>query len=214
MTDFLETPDFPACPKYGVVSEPEYSVTVVRTASGQERRNRNWSRPLTRVTITVGPGPRADDEVQELLEFYHAVGGSAVGFRYRDVADYKSCRASDTPARTDQPLVLVNASPTYYQLTKRYTFGAQTQDREITKPVSGSILIAVNGVLKTENTDYTIDYTTGRVSFITPIASSPIPVFTWGGEFDIPVRFDSAFPVEQVSHQIESASFVLQEIRV
>jgi uncharacterized protein (TIGR02217 family) len=214
MADFLETPDFPACPKYGVISEPEYSVTVVRTASGLERRNRNWSRPLTRVTITVGPGPRADDEVQELLEFYHAMGGSACGFRYRDVADYKSCRKSDTVSSTDQPLVLVDASPTYYQLTKRYTFGAQTQDREITKPVSGTILIAVDGVLKVENTDYTIDYTTGQVTFLIVPPGSPVPVITWGGEFDIPVRFDSAFPVEQISHEIESASFVLQEIRV
>ena len=210
MDDFLETPRFPACPKYGVVSEPEYSVTIVRTASGQERRNVNWSRPLTRITITVGPGPRADDEVQELLEFWHAVGGSAVGFRYQDVADYKSCRVSETPARDDQPLVLIAGSPTAYQLTKRYTFGARYQDRPIYKPVQGTILIADNGTLKTETTHYTVDYTTGVVTLL----FTPTGTLTWGGEFDIPCRFDSSFPVEQLSHQIQAVSFALQELRV
>lgn len=210
MPDFLETPRFPACPKYGVTSEPDYSVTVIRRASGHERRNRDWSRPLTRITITVGPGPRADDEVQELLEFWHAVGGSVMGFRYKDEADYKSCRVSGTPARTDQPLVAALGSPSGYQLTKRYTFGAQTQDREIYKPVAGTILIADGGTLKTETTHYTIDYTTGIVSLL----FTPSGALTWGGEFDIPVRFDSSFPVEQVSFQIQSVSFSLQELRV
>lgn len=212
MDDFLETPRFPACPKFGVVSEPDYSVTVIRTAGGQQRRNRNWSRPLTRITITVGPGPRADDEIQELLEFWHAVGGSALGFRYQDIADFKSCRVSETPARTDQPLVLAPqfGSPTVYQLTKRYTFGIRAQDRPIQKPVQGTILIADGGVLKTETTHYTIDYTTGLVD----LNFTPTGALTWGGEFDIPVRFDSTFPIEQVSHQVQSVSFTLQEIRV
>ena len=172
---FLETPRFPGCAKYGVTSEPDYSVTIIRRASGQERRNRNWSRPLTRITITVGPSTRMDDEIQELLEFWHAVGGSAMGFRYKDVADYKSCRVSDTATATDQPLVLTASSPITYQMTKRYTFGAQTQDREIYKPVSGTILIADDGVTKTENSDYTIDYTTGLVTFLYATLTSPTP---------------------------------------
>jgi uncharacterized protein (TIGR02217 family) len=210
MDDFLETPRFPACPKYGVMSEPEYSVTIVRTAGGLERRNRNWSRPLTKITITVGPGPRADDEVQELLEFWHAVGGSAIGFRYQDTADYKSCRVGETASSVDQPLTLVAGSPTGYQLTKRYTFGARYQDRPIYKPVQGTILLADNGTLKTETTHYTVDYTTGIVSLL----FTPAGTLTWGGEFDIPCRFDSGFPVEQVSHRIQAVSFALQEIRM
>jgi uncharacterized protein (TIGR02217 family) len=207
-TTFIETPRFPSTPKFGLSSEPMYDVTVIRVASGRERRNRNWSRPLTRVTITVGPGPRADDEVQELLEFWHAVGGTAIGFRYKDRADWKSCRVSNTVAKTDQPLVLVSGS--VYQLTKRYAAGAQTQDREITKPVSGTLLVADGGTLKTETTHYTVDYTTGRVT----LSFTPSGAMTWGGEFDIPVRFDSSFPVEQIEHRIQAVSFTLQEVRL
>ena len=210
MTTFIETPVFPGCPKFGLTSEPGYDVSIIKLSSGRERRNRNWSRPLTRVTITVGPGPQRDGEVQELLEFWHAVGGTAIGFRYKDWSDYKSCRVSDTVSSTDQPLVATGDSPETYQLTKRYTAGAAIQDREISKPVSGTILIADGGTLKAETTDYTIDYSTGLVSLL----FSPSGTLTWGGEFDIPVRFDSTFPIEHLQRDFQTVSFTLQEVRV
>lgn len=206
MPSFLETPRFPATPKLGVTSEPDYSVTPIRTASGWETRNENWAAPLVRVSITVGPD--AVDAVQGLLEFWHAVGGTAMGFRYKDWSDYKSCRIQGTPASTDQPLVLITGST--YQLTKRYAAGAQTRDRPIKKPVSGTILIADAGVLKTESTHYTIDYATGIVTLL----YTPAGALTWGGEFDIPVRFDSTFPVEQILQKVQSVTCTLQEIRV
>jgi len=210
-TSFIETPRFPATPKFGLISEPDYSVTTITTSGGWETRNRNWLLPLLKVTVTVGPGPRADDEIQQLLEFWHAVGGSAIGFRYKDWIDYKSCRVSQTPASTDQPLVLLGTSPHYtYQITKRYAAGSQTQDRPIKKPVSGTILIADGGTLKTETTDYTIDYTTGIVTML----YTPAGAMTWGGQFDVPVRFDSTFPAQQVEHGMQSVSFTLTEIRL
>jgi uncharacterized protein (TIGR02217 family) len=210
MPDFLESPRFPGCPRLGLVSDPEYSVTPVRTAGGWETRNLNWAQPLTRVTITVGPGDRLADDIQELLEFWHAVGGSAMGFRYKDWSDYKSCRIGNTPSQHDQPLVWIAGDT--YQLTKRYTAGAQSRDRAIRKPVAGTILIDDDGVLKTETTDYTVDYTTGIVTLnFTPVSTGDL---TWGGEYDIPVRFDSGFPVEQLLRTMQSVSFTLQEIRV
>ena len=208
---FLETPRFPGCPRYGYVSEPMYSVSVIERASGVERRNRNWQYPLTRITITVGPSEGGDPAVQELLKFWHAVGGQAYGFRVKDYADYKSCEVGDTPAATDCPLAVVTgASPTEYQLVKRYTYGALSQDRPIYKPVSGTILIADGGIIKTETTHYTVDYTTGRVTLL----FTPSGALTWGGEFDLPMRFDGNFPVEIISYRQQSVSFALKEIRV
>lgn len=207
MSEFLEDPPFPACPKFGAASEPDYSVTIVPTAGGWEYRNLNDSAPLTRVTLTVGPGPGLDEEVQELLEYWHAVGGPYMGFRYLDRADYKSCRVRGTPTATDQPLVLVSGST--YQLTKRYQAGAQYRDRRIRKPIASSILIADGGALKTAGVDYELDPTTGLVT----LDFTPSGALTWGGQFHIPVRFDSTFPVEQLSYRVQSVSFTLKEFR-
>jgi uncharacterized protein (TIGR02217 family) len=208
--DFLETPRFPGCPRYGYISEPMYSVTIIERASGVERRNRNWSYPLTRLTITVGPSEGGDPAIQELLRFYHAVGGQAIGFRVKDHADFKSCEVGETPAATDCPLLLVAGdSPDEYQLVKRYTYGALSQDRPIYKPVSGTIRIADGGALKAETTHYTVDYTTGRVSLL----FAPTGTLTWGGEFDLPARFDGTFPVEIISHRQQTVSFSLRELR-
>lgn len=204
---FLESPRFPGCPRFGFTATPGYNVTVTKLAGGRERRNRNWARPLYRYDLTVGP--RMEDEIQELLEFWHAVGGMEYGFRFKDWADYKSCRVGGTPALDDQTLELTPGSPGGYQLRKRYTAGVNFQDRVICKPVQGTVLVANNGVLMSEGSDYVLDYATGLLTlFVAP--NGPI---TWGGEFDTPVRFDSEFPLELSNHKIEQVSFALLEIR-
>jgi uncharacterized protein (TIGR02217 family) len=208
MTDFLEDPPFPRCPSFGFTSEPMYDVTVVTRGGGFEKRNRNWQRPRHRYTAVVGP--RAQADVEAVLEFYHAVGGRAVGFRFSDGNDYQSASLGSVVSPTDQPLVLVTgSSPEEYQLVKRYTAGVLSQDREIVKPVAGTVRIADAGVEKDEMYDWTLDYASGRVT----LNFMPVGVLTWGGEFDVPVRFDSELPVELQNRQILSASFVLMELR-
>lgn len=205
---FLETPRFPSCPSFGFVSEPMYAVSIVERAGGAETRNRSWSRPLHRYTATVGP--RVEAEIAQALEFFHAVGGRAYGFRFKDPVDYLSCHVGTTPTAADQPLLLrTDVSPDAYQLVKRYTAGILVQEREIYKPVVDTLLIADNGTPLVENTDYTVDYTTGLVSMLI----TPTGPLTWGGEFDVPVRFDSEFPVEVLNLRIQSASFTLRELR-
>lgn len=209
MTDFIETPRFPSCPKFGHTSFPDYSVTPVRTAGGWETRNANWSETLLRFEITVGPGPELIAEVQELLEYWHAVGGNEVGFRYKDPADYKSCRSHLEPTSEDQPLVWVSGAT--YQLTKRYVAGSQTRDRRIRKPVENTIQISDDGTLKTETTHYTIDYTTGIVTLLfTPVSTGDL---TWGGEFDVPVRFDGPFPLQILDRFSQTVSIALVGLR-
>jgi uncharacterized protein (TIGR02217 family) len=209
MTDFIETPRFPSCPKFGHTSFPDYSVTPIRTASGWERRNANWDETLLRFEVTVGPGPDLIPEIQELIEFWHAVGGNEIGFRYKDPADYKSCYIGSEAASSDQPLVQITGAT--YQLTKRYTAGAQTRDRSIKKPVSGTILIEDDGVLKTETTHYTIDYTTGIVTLLfTPTSTGDL---AWGGEFDCAVRFDGPLPIQILDAYSHTVTVALGGLR-
>lgn len=207
--DFLETPRFPTCPAFGYSAEPRYSVTRIQLAGGHERANLNWSRVLHRYTLSIGP--RDEDAIAEAHEFYHAVAGMAGRFRFKDHVDFKSCRSPGDPTPVDQPLVFdAEQSPASYVLTKRYTMGALTRDREIRKPIAGTIRVADNGVEKTEGVDWTLDPTFGLVT----LGFSPAGPLTWGGEFDVPVRFVSEFPVEIVERQIQNVSFVLEEVRL
>jgi uncharacterized protein (TIGR02217 family) len=202
---FIETPRFPKCPSFGYTSTPKYSVTITRTISGAERRNRNWSRPLLRFDCTVGP--RGEEDVQEILEFWHAMGGPEVGFRFRDYLDYKTVRVHQSITPFDQ--LLDPITPTTFQLVKGYTVGARTQLRKIHKPVSGTIRVSENGVEITQGLDWNLNYATGLLT----IVGTPAGPIRWGGEFDVPVRFDSEFPVELMDSKIESVQFALTEIR-
>jgi hypothetical protein len=43
---------------------------------------------------------------------------------------------------------------------------------------------------------------------------APAGALTWGGQFDVPVRFDSEFPVEILNLRIQSATFTLRELQL
>ncbi len=205
---FLEAPAFPACPSFGYSFSPGYSVRIVQMESGRELRNRNWARPLIRVSCTVGP--REEEEIYSLLGFWHAVGGTECGFRFRNPADCLSCAIGQTPAATDQPLVSTGDSPAAYQLTKRYTRGARSQDIDIVKPVPGTVIVANQLGELQPPTAYTLDTTTG---VLVPNGGFVGVPATWGGEFDLPMRFDSEFPIEIIDQRIQSVTFTLVELR-
>ena len=207
MADFLESPPFPGCPSFGFVADPIFDVTITPTASGRERRNGNWSRPLMQYSATVGP--RREDEIQLCRDFFMVVRSTEIGFRFMDYQDYKSCYVSETPTAFDQPMVETD-TPGVFQLTRLYDVGgALTQERDVYKPIQGTILVSANGVILTESTHYAIDYTTGLVDFVgTP--SAPVK---WGGEFHVPARFDSGFPVEILNKKIQSVQFLVRELR-
>jgi uncharacterized protein (TIGR02217 family) len=202
---FLETPSFPGKPSYGYVFRPRYQTDIERNGVGDELRTSLWSFPLYDCQVTVGP--RMDDEIDELLEFYNAVGGEEVGFRVKNYGEYKSCRPSATPAATDQPMTATGVS-NEYQLIKRYTAGAQSRDRPIYKPVSGTVVIAdADGLV--DSGEYTVDHTTGLVTFSVAPTGSP----TWGGEFDLKMRFTEDFPIQIIDKRAHSVSFTLEEYR-
>ena len=61
--------------------------------------------------------------------------------------------------------------------------------RSIPKPVLGSVLVALDGAPQTEGVDFSLDETTGIISFNTaPVMGVAI---TAGFLFDTPVRFDT-----------------------
>ena len=80
-----------------------------------------------------------------------------------------------------------DGTTTAFQLVKRYASGSQTWVRTITKPVAGSVAVALNGTPQASG--WSVDTTTGVITFTTAPGLSV--AITAGFEFDVPVRFDT-----------------------
>ncbi len=187
MTTFIESPRFPEDISYGSRGGPAWRTTVVESASGAEARNRHWAYP--RHEYDVAYGVTSLERLEALLAFFHVVSGRAIGFRYKDWLDYKSCPAAQTPAATDCGIGTGDGAKRQFQLFKAYRAGSYSRSRKILKPVPGTVRVALNGVEQTSGADYTVDATTGVVTFTTaPAAGAAV---TAGFEFDVPVRFDT-----------------------
>lgn len=169
MTDFVET-QFPTDISYGATGGPMYLTDVVATVSGREQRNSKWSQ--ARAKYNVASGIKTESQWQALISFFRARRGKAVGFRFKDWSDYKG---------ENQPIN--NISGNDYQMVKQYSSGAVAVEREITKPVVGTIKLYEDSVLQASG--WSVDTATG---IITTALSGTLTV---DFEFDVPVRFDT-----------------------
>lgn len=174
---FVEV-QFPTGIAMGATGGAEFSTDVTALYSGHEKRNANWS--SARCAWNVAHGVKSKADYENLIAFFRARQGKAIGFRFKDWMDYEV---------TGGNIGTGDGSTTDFQLRKQYNNGSVTVNRTITKPVSGTISIYVDEVEQTETTDYTIDVATGIVTFTSPPANESI--ITADFEFDVPVRFDT-----------------------
>ena len=176
---------FPDNISRGARGGPERRTQIVELASGAEERNASWANSRRRYDVAYGI--RRADDLAAVVAFFEARNGRLHGFRFKDWADFKSCLPSQTPGPTNQPIGTGNGAATLFQLTKRYTSGAQSWTRAITKPVAGTVNIALNGTPQVSG--WSVSTATGLVTFgAAPGAGVAI---TAGFEFDVPVRFDT-----------------------
>ena len=180
---------FPTDIAYGSKGGPGYSTVISQTASGYESAILNWSKSRHRYNVAYGE--RTQAQLEAVLAFFHAVRGRGYGFRFKDWADYKSCADSATPTATDQAIGTGNGATATFQLYKLYSYGGETYSRPITKPVSGTVKVAVAGVAKTITTHFTVSTVTGIVTFTAGNIPTTGQAITAGYEFDVPARFDS-----------------------
>ena len=75
--------------------------------------------------------------------------------------------------------------------TKQYGSAFLPYAREITKPVAGTVLVAVDGNEQAEGADFTVDTTIGLITFLPGRIPATQTTVTAGFEFDVPVRFDT-----------------------
>jgi uncharacterized protein (TIGR02217 family) len=170
---------FPEEISYGSKGGPRFLTTIVTLASGKERRNIEWSK--VRSFYDVSHGIKDPDQMLELRNFFYARFGRAYSFKFRDWGD---CEIFN------QNIGVGDGVKTKFQVIKSYISGPGQYDRTITKLKGGSVLpIKVNGVPKVEDTDYTIDYTDGTVTFAVAPANGFVINMPYAF-FYVHVRFD------------------------
>lgn len=173
----------------GSAGGPERRTDIVTLRSGYEERNTIWAHSRRKYDAALGL--RSLDDLHEVLEFFEARSGRLYGFRWRDWADYRSGPPRRTVSSSDQLIGVGDGTQTAFQLVKRYSSGGVEYVRDIRKPVSGTLLVETNGTLRAEGSFYTVDYTTGIVTFAAaPSVGHQIKAGYW---FDVPARFDTDY---------------------
>lgn len=166
----------------------ERKTQIVVLGSGHEERNSSWAN--SRRFYNAGYGVRTLDDLNRVIEFYEERRGRLYGFRWKDRLDHKSCRPSQTPQPTDQVLGTGDGARTAFQLVKAYGSAFASWQRDIAKPVTGTVRVAVDGIEQQVLTEFTVDAATGTVTFTETAVPGIGALVTAGFEFDVPVRFD------------------------
>lgn len=198
---------FPLDVGFGASGGPEYATTVVTTASGYEQRNVNWAQ--ARARYDAGLGVRGEADLAAVLAFFRARHGRAYAFRFRDPLDCTSGDADVSPL--DQVLGTGDGATATFDLVKAYGDGAGVARRRITRPVAGTVRVALDGVEQLSG--WALDAAQGQIVFETP--PGPGVAVTAGFVFDVPVRFaDDALSVSLATWRAgELPSIPLIEVR-
>jgi len=183
----------PADIERGAQGGPGFLTTIFELSSGAEIRNQNYSRPKS--FWDLGYGVRSKADQQEIYDFFMVREGMTYGFRFKDWADYEIGTDSTD---TEQEIGTGDAAETQFQIVRRYTSGGVTYSRPVTRIVSGTLRVFVDGVEQTITTHYTADEDTGVITFVAaPGSGLSVGVIC---EFDIPVRFNvDEFPAALVT---------------
>lgn len=176
---------FPLDIALGAHGGPERLTDIVTLSSGAEQRNSRWAN--SRRSYNAGYGVKSRADMQTVLAFFEERRGRFHSFLWRDGLDFSSNGGNGTPDPVDQPIGTGDGTTAAFQLTKQYGASFDPWFRPITKPVAGSVRVAVAGTELTSG--FAVDTLTGIVTFTSAPATGA--AITAGFLFDVPVRFDT-----------------------
>jgi uncharacterized protein (TIGR02217 family) len=169
---------------------PQRRTDVVALGSGAEERNARWAHSRRR--YDAGYGVKTFEALSQVVEFFEERRGRLYGFRWRDRLDHSSA-ADAAIAATDQVIGTGDGVTAAFALCKTYGSLYSPYQRPIVKPVPGSVHVAVAGTDVVEGTAFTVDTTTGVVTFLAGHIPASGAAVTAGFLFDVPVRFDTDY---------------------
>lgn len=176
---------FPMRIARGAIGGPMRRTNIATRKNGKEIRISANSNSLRHWQIS---SKNADlNDLSTIVDFYEARMGQLFSFRFRDPFDNKSCAPNHSHNKNDQKIGVGDGVNKSFQLVKNYGDTANIYARKITKPVLGSVMVAIDGVLKTDG--LAIDYLTGIINFTN--APNLGAIISAGFEFDCVARFDN-----------------------
>jgi uncharacterized protein (TIGR02217 family) len=170
---------------------PERKTDIVVLGSGREERNARWANSRRR--YDAGYGIKNFEALSTVVAFFEERRGMLYGFRWRDRLDQVSAIAGAGITPLDQPIGTGDGATATCQLGKIYGSAFAPYRRAIVKPVAGSVRVAVAGTEAAEGTAFTVDATTGIVTFLAGHLPALGAAITAGFQFDVPVRFDTDY---------------------
>ena len=179
---------FPLRLALGASGGPMRRTDIVNLSNGREQRNQRWR--ASRRRYDAGSGVKSLADLYAVLEFFEARGGQLYGFRFRDPLDWKSCAPDATVSSIDQAIATGDGQTSSFPLLKTYGDSAGSWSRRITKPISGTVLVSVNG-MAVPTSAFSVNAATGVVSFGSGHVPAAGAAIRAGFAFDVPVRFDT-----------------------
>lgn len=172
---------------YGSTGGPGFSTSIiVNPDSAQEQRIARRNQPQHRFDLSASV--RSLEDLATIRDFVNARRGPARGWRLKCREEYSSAAVgSSDPGVRDVLIGTGDASETQFQLFKPYTSGLVTVNWTVRKPIAGTVRVWVNAVEQTSGVHFTVDTTTGVVTF-TAAPGNGLDVEA-SFEFEYPVRF-------------------------
>lgn len=213
---------FPPSIGFNSLSAPKLVDDINTAESGITNRANRWVAPLNEFDVTWVS--KSLEDLHLMMRFWRTVQARRYGFKFLDHEDYTSKLATTFGARKaptitafDQYLGFGDGDRVNFQLRKAYVIDKDNvyySWRTIEKPIPKDyvikvatqsdghpfnlicpgVLISVGGSIKTEGGDFTVDYTTGVVTFAVAPVTGDVFAGYW---FWNAVRFDS--PSLQIS---------------
>ncbi len=170
---------------------PQRRTDVVALGSGAEERNARWAHSRRR--FDAGYGVKTFEALSQVIAFFEERRGRLHGFRWRDRLDHSSAAPDAGVTATDQVIGTGDGTTATFALSKTYGSVYSPYQRPIGKPVPGSVRVAVAEVEAVDGTAFTVNNTTGMVTFLAGHFPASGQAVTAGFLFDVPVRFDTDY---------------------
>lgn len=195
MSRFVDEYMHACVPGYPCYCSPRWSTDLAMADNGSEQANQRWAHPLHKYTLPEAV--RTMPVFNAIRDHWLVMRGPAHTWPFRDPLDFASValeHPNEEPVVTpwDQPLGTGDGITRTFQLVKDYVRGSQTYRRTIRLPVLADLRIGRDSEFSPPGeylAGFSVDRYEGIVTF--DVAPAGGTVLTWGGYFDVEVRFEA-----------------------